>query len=217
MARGRPSKFTKERKDRIIEAISAGCTYEVASDYAGITRSTLWAWIKKGELGKDKNYQTFLNDIKKAESAGCIALLGTIKQASSKDWKAGAWILERRYGYSRDGVKSSRPEEEAVSIPKNTLEILREQAKELKKALAKAESAESWQAYSALQRQFLSVIQQIRQIEAEEGMADEMDGLSDEQLLAEITGAIISLPPILRQRLEAQINDLRNVVSMGEK
>lgn len=215
--RGRPSKFTKQRKERILEAIRAGCTYEVASDYAGITRSTLWAWIKKGELGKDKNYQTFLNEIKKAESEGCISLLGTIKQASLKDWKAGAWILERRYGYSRDGVKNSRPEKNTPEIPSNTLEILRNQAKELKTALAKAEEAESWQAYSALQRQFLSVIQQIRQIEAEEGMSDEMEGLSDEQLLAEITGAIISLPPILRQRLEGQIAELQNVVSMGEK
>lgn len=63
-----------------------------------------------------------------------------------------------------------------------------------------------------LERQFLQVVTQIKQIEAEEGMMDEMDGLTDEQLVQEITSAIISLPPILRQRLESDIQGMGNVV-----
>jgi hypothetical protein len=81
--------------------------------------------------------------------------------------------------------------------------------------MQKAEASQSWQAYAALQRQFLSVITQIRQIEAEEGGADELEGLTDEQLLQEITAAIISLPPILRQRLETSVKDLNNVIHIG--
>ena len=217
MTRGRRSKFTKERKERIIQAIGAGCSYEMAADYAGISRQTLWTWIKKGEEGKDRNYVTFLDSIKTAEIEGAMANLGTIQEASQKDWKAAAWILERRHGYSKDGMKSTRPKEEPVKMPKDILGLLRETAKDLKDSANNAKESESWQAYAALQRQLLAVVSQIRQIEAEEGMADEMDGLSDEQLLSEIEGAIVSLPPILRQRLEESIIGMKNIISIGEK
>lgn len=211
---GRPSKFKKPIKDLIIKAISSGATYELAADYSGITRSTLWAWLKKGEDPKNKSFHTFLNDVKRAEGEGLIHHLSNIKLASDKDWKASAWLLERRHGYSKAGFHKKEEQKEVV-LPSNTLDLLREQAKDLKRSMNKAESSESWQAYAALQRQFLSVIQQIRQIEAEEGLGDEMDGITDDQLINEITGAIVSLPPILRQKVEGIIFDLKNVVPIG--
>lgn len=214
--KGRPSKFTKARKDRIILAIAAGCTYEMAADYAGISRTTLWGWLRRGEDSKHKAYCTFLNDVKKAEIEGAMVHLGTITAASAKDWKASAWMLERRHGYSKDRPQHIQ-EETTPEIPENTLELLREQALDLKRGMHKAESSESWQAYAALQRQLLQVVAQIRQIESEEGMMDELDGLTDDQLLHEITAAIISLPPILRQRLESDIGNLTNVISINKK
>ena len=48
-------------------------------------------------------------------------------------------------------------------------------------------------------------------------MGDELEGLTDEQLLTEITSAIVSLPPILRQRLEGTINQIDNVIPMKVK
>lgn len=217
---GRPSKFTKPRKDRIVQAIAAGCTYEMAADYAGISRTTLWSWLKKGEDPKNKSYCTFLNDIKRAEVEGAMVHLGTITQASQKDWKASAWMLERRHGFSKDRPQR-QSEETPVELPENTLALLRSQAVDLKRSMAKAEASESWQAFAALQRQLLQVVTQIRQMEAEEGMSDEMDGLTDDQLVQEITAAIISLPPILRQRLEGDIMNMGNVMSIqkpqGEK
>ena len=214
--KGRPSKFTKARKERIVKAIEAGCTYEMAADYAGISRTTLWAWLRKGEDPKEKAYCTFLNAVKKAEIEGAMVHLGTITQASQKDWKASAWMLERRHGYSKDRP-TSQPDQEEITVPENTLELLRTQAVDLKRGMSKAESSESWQAYAALQRQLLQVVAQIRQVQAEEGMQDEMDGLTDEQLLSEISNAIISLPPILRQRLESDIGDMGNVIQIKKK
>ena len=61
------------------------------------------------------------------------------------------------------------------------------------------------------------MVAQIRQIESEEGMMDELDGLTDDQLVQEITAAIISLPPILRQRLESDIGNLGNVIAINKK
>jgi len=217
-SKGRKSKFTAPVKTRIIEALRAGTTYEIAAQYAGISRSTLYEWIKKGEQTTTGSYRTFYDNIKKAEAEGAVVHLGTISQASKKDWKAAAWLLERRHGYSKEGViRSDDREAKEIELPSNMLELLRMQARELKASMMKAESSQSWQAYAALQRQLLTVVQQIRQIEAEEGMGDELDGLTDEQLLAEITSAIVSLPPILRQRLEGSFSSMNNVIPIQGK
>ncbi len=215
--KGRKSKFTAPVKTRIIEALRAGTTYEIAAQYAGISRSTLYEWIKKGENTASGTYRTFYDNIKKAEAEGAVVHLGTISQASKKDWKAAAWLLERRHGYSKEGVMRAEEQIKEVELPSNMLELLRMQARELKASMMKAESSQSWQAYAALQRQLLTVVQQIRQIEAEEGMGDELDGLTDEQLLAEITSAIVSLPPILRQRLEGSFSSMNNVIPIQGK
>ena len=212
--KGRKSKFTTPVKDRIIEALRAGTTYEIAAQYAGISRSTLFEWIKKGEKEEDTAYRTFYDNIKKAEAEGAVVHLGTIAQASAKDWKAAAWILERRHGYSKEVVMKVEEQEKEIELPSSMLELLRMQARELRTSMAKAESSQSWQAYAALQRQLLQVVQQIRQIEAEEGLGDELEGLTDEQLLSEITAAIVALPPILRQRLEGTISNNDKIIKI---
>ena len=112
----------------------------MAADYAGISRTTLWGWLRKGEDSKNKSYCTFLNDVKSAEIEGAMVHLGTITAASSKDWKASAWMLERRHGYSKDRPQQTQ-EEPPQDIPENTLELLREQAVDLKRGMAKAESS----------------------------------------------------------------------------
>jgi len=212
--KGRKSKFSEPVRERIIEALRAGTTYEIAAQYAGISRSTLYEWIKKGEGFETGIYRTFYDNLKKAEAEGAVVHLGTISQASRKDWKAAAWLLERRHGYSKAGVNRAEETTKENPLPSSMLDLLKSQAVELRSSMAKAESSQSWQAYAALQRQLLQVVQQIRQIESEEGRGDELDGLTDEQLLTEITSAIVSLPPILRQRLEGTITNIGNIIPM---
>ena len=213
----RKSKFSDAVTARILEALRLGATYEIAAEYAGISRSTLYNWMEKGKEQARGQYRTFLDSIKGAEARGAIANLAMIESAAKAgDWKAAAWRLERRHGYTRDGYQAKQAEK-PVELPSNMLDLLRTQAQELKASMMKAESSQSWQAYAALQRQLLTVVQQIRQIEAEEGMGDELDGLTDEQLLAEITSAIVSLPPILRQRLEGSFSSMNNVIPIKGK
>lgn len=210
----RKSKFSKAVTDRIMEALRLGATYEIAAEYAGISRSTLYNWMEKGKEQSRGQYKTFLDSIKGAEARGAIANLAMIETAAkSGNWKAAAWRLERRHGYTRDGYQVHQKEQE-IKLPSNMLDLLRTQALELRSSMAKAESSQSWQAYAALQRQLLQVVQQIRQIEAEEGLGDELEGLTDEQLLSEITSAIVSLPPILRQRLEGTITTMQDVIKL---
>jgi len=217
MGRGRKSRICTEIIDRIAEALATGATFDIASKYGGISRNTLYEWMKRGELAKSGIFQELHDKINKALGEGAVHNLQNVHLAAKKgDWKASAWILERRHGYRRDGSAAATKEAASEELPKDPLEILKQQAKELKKTMAKAESSQSWQAYAALQRQFLTVVMQIRQIGMEDGSGDEMDGLTDEQLLSEITNAIVSLPPILRQRLESNFADLSNVIEIGK-
>ena len=212
---GRRTKFTKPVRDQIIAALRAGATVEMACDAAGIGKTTYYEYLKKADTHGGL-YRTFREEVNKAQADGAICLLGVIRSASAKDWKAGAWILERRYGYHRDGIGSQR-KQKTVEIPTDPHAILRQQAVEIKQTMEQAKASQSFQAYAALQRQFLSVVAEIRQIESELGENDEMDGLTDEQMLTEISNAIIALPPILRQRLENNLTAFSNIIPFVEK
>ena len=215
----RKSKLNPESLKRIVSAIELGATYQIAAEAGGVSRATLHNWLKRGKNGTTKTYKDFYEKFTQAESRGALTLLGEVRSHSVKDWKAAAWMLERRHGYRRDTPIDSLPKEETAT-PKTTQldykNLLIEQQKEIRQAIKKSEASQSWQAYTALQRQALIIAQQIRQVEAEEGALDKIDALSDEQLLTEITNAIISLPPVLRQRVAEDVSELAtsNIVAL---
>jgi hypothetical protein len=95
-------------------------------------------------------------------------------------------------------------------------EILETQITELRTSMDKAKESGSWQAYAALQRQLVSLMQELRALDAEEGAIDAHDRMTDEQLLSEIVNTIISLPPLLRQRVQSDLHSLvgSNVVAL---
>ena len=214
----RASKFTPETVERLLEAIRLGSTFKMAAEYAGSSRSTLHNYITAGRKARAGTKKAeFYAALVKAEAEGAISSLAVIdKAALGGDWKAAAWKLERRHGYHRDGVAQIQAENRSEKLPENTLDLLRQQAQQLKYAMDQSRASKSWQAFAALQRQMLSVVEQVRQMEAESA-GEEMDSYTDDQLVSEITNAIISLPPILRQRLESNIRDLGNVVGISKK
>ena len=81
--------------------------------------------------------------------------------------------------------------------------------------MTKAKDSGSWQAYAALQRQMVSLLSELRALDAEEGAIDQYDSITDEQVLSEIVNTIIALPPVLRQRVESDLRSLvgSNIVS----
>lgn len=83
---------TMKRTDKtvtaLIQALESGLTIDAACRLVGIHRSTWYEWREQPEL------QAVLSQaMAKAESV----LLGSIKTASQSDWRAAAWILERRW------------------------------------------------------------------------------------------------------------------------
>ena len=198
-------KFEKVR-GVIVQAIAGGASYRMACNVAGIVDSTFYTWMATGRDNPDSDFATFRSEVLQAESQQGQKMLALIQQHAVKDWKAAAWVLERRHGFTRDG-RVNTDQVKNVDIPKDTYDLLKQQAADLYSAVQQAEQSESWQAYAALQRQLLTVVQQIRAIDSENAMNTEI-GLTDEQMITEITNTILTLPPILRQRLEAFIVDM---------
>ena len=98
MTKPHADKFTPERAKAIATAIKLGATYELAAAYAGVSADSLARWRKK--------YKEFAEDLRLAEGAGVMVALMKIEKAASRDWRAAAWKLERRYpdSYGRSVV-----------------------------------------------------------------------------------------------------------------
>ena len=96
MARRTKLKEPKIRA-RLIEALKDGCTHKLSCQYAGVHVSRFYAWMSRGREDDKGIYKDFHDDVKLAEAEGAIENLKTIKAASKTDWRASAWLLERRH------------------------------------------------------------------------------------------------------------------------
>lgn len=86
---GRPTIRTPENAGKVIAALKGGATYRMAAAAIGCDETTLIRWRHADA--------DFASDCARAELAGSLELLKKIKAAASADWRAAAWILERRY------------------------------------------------------------------------------------------------------------------------
>ena len=117
---GRPTKFTPEIREKILQAIKASSPLETAAQFAGIVYDTLNNWRKRAEGERRGEYFEFFEEIKKAKAESDVrhvanivkvaqggALISerttqkkdgsieTIKTYARPEWTASAWILER--------------------------------------------------------------------------------------------------------------------------
>ena len=101
---------------RIIQAIKLGATKELAAKAGGIGARTLTRWLSDAKRnGEESAFAGLYQDVIEAEASGAThALACIVKAAKSGRWQAAAWLLERKYGYRRDGVKELR---EYATIP----------------------------------------------------------------------------------------------------
>ena len=97
---GAPKKRQRKRKttkaqqvgrDEIVENLKTGMTIEAAVTLAGITSSTYYRWLDADEK--------WAEECKGAVRFAEAICLERIKQAAMDrmDWKAWAWILEKRF------------------------------------------------------------------------------------------------------------------------
>lgn len=104
---GRPPVFTMEIQDRIVKAILIGAYVETAAISAGITKETLYTWMKDGIKRPDSPYRGFSDAVNKAIADAELHDIATIEKASVRNWQAAAWKLERR-NWQRWGRKDKQ-------------------------------------------------------------------------------------------------------------
>jgi transposase len=107
----RPTKLNPALQKKIVDLIKAGNYIETASAVAGISKDTLYNWLKRGARERErletnnrakpiKDEQAFLEFSDAVEQAMAEAEardVMIIANASKNDWKASAWRLERKY------------------------------------------------------------------------------------------------------------------------
>lgn len=110
--RGRPSKFTPERVEAILEALKSGCYVETAAIYGGVSTSLVYQWCDRGRKERERleifpdaepdatevPFMDFLEEVEKARANAEIRAVMQIQRAASEGtWQAAAWYLERSY------------------------------------------------------------------------------------------------------------------------
>lgn len=109
---GRPQTYNQERADRVCEAVRRGLTYKQAASYAGISYSTLNRWRIEGQQDDSASeFREFWKAFEQAGGEAAFRCLGYIDEAASRgDWKAAAWMLERRYPKEWGRSQGFRPD-----------------------------------------------------------------------------------------------------------
>ena len=87
------------------QALSIGCTYQLACDAAGWKYRTYREWMNKAEAG-DPKYADLPATVSRARAKRAMRWLASIEKAAAVDWKAAAWKLERleREEYGREAA-----------------------------------------------------------------------------------------------------------------
>lgn len=94
---GRPDELTEETQRRIVAALGAGNYREAAARAAGVSRSTLYRWLARGEREPAGKYGSFREELVRAEAAAEVRSVANIARAGESNWRAEAWRLERKH------------------------------------------------------------------------------------------------------------------------
>jgi soluble cytochrome b562 len=84
-----PSKKKPKTIELILANLREGLTKEVACSQAGITRMTLHRWCEEDE--------ELALDVQAAIDVSQAVLIKAVTSAAFTDWRAAAWMLERRW------------------------------------------------------------------------------------------------------------------------
>lgn len=122
---GRRTKLTPELRDRICAAVRTGAYLETAAVAAGLNKTTLHDWLKRGARAKRGTLHDFSNSVMAAiadseqdavrrlsdaasprtevttkqvvNKAGEVVTVETTTTPTLGDWRADAWRLERKF------------------------------------------------------------------------------------------------------------------------
>ena len=107
----RPTKLTPKLQEQVVGYLRAGAYVETAAAAAGISKETLYSWLRRG-AADEVPFAAFAEAVEKAQALAEMRDLALIGKAAETEWTAAAWRLERkfpsRYG-RRQAVEVSGP------------------------------------------------------------------------------------------------------------
>ena len=149
MARsGRPSKLASLDRKKFFQLIKQGIHPQIACDACGVNYFTMREWVRRGDgrdsKGRASNSELtqFAQEFNDAVAISQLNLVKGIHKASSKDWKAAAWMLERRFPehWSNNRRINQQVEKKVENLLNNLMWLMSTQAyEELRQAIQKIE------------------------------------------------------------------------------
>lgn len=96
---GRPTRLDRDTVTQLEQLIRAGTTIDVAAAAVGVSRASIYSWLKQGEKARKGTYARELREaVERARAESESVLVARIGQAAAKgSWQAAAWLLERRF------------------------------------------------------------------------------------------------------------------------
>lgn len=116
-----PSKFTAERRQRIIQALSIGASRNTAAGIAGVDESAIRRWIAKGkEAEPGSRFREFYEEVIQAEASPRMRALGIIyKEMPDNPVLAWKYIERREPGFAPPVAGIGAPSQQPVVIQLN--------------------------------------------------------------------------------------------------
>lgn len=97
---GRPTKLTPELLEEVVKYVRTGAYVETAAAAAGVSKVSLYDWLKRGKRGDKSNnglYIEFSEAMSQAVAESELRDIALIGKAASRNWTAAAWRLERKH------------------------------------------------------------------------------------------------------------------------
>ena len=105
---GRPSKLTPELQESICKTLGAGVDVETAALREGISRSTIYNWMKWGREGQEP-YASFVESTEIAQASVTTQVTYQILKASKSSWQAAAWWVKWQATRGAQKIELSGP------------------------------------------------------------------------------------------------------------
>src|SRR4051812_2957708 len=93
----RPTKLTPVVQEKIVQAIRAGNYAEISARAAGISPSSFYRWLERGEREPDSLYARFAEAVRLAEAEAEVHAVALLRRAMPNDWRAALAYLQRRH------------------------------------------------------------------------------------------------------------------------
>src|SRR4051794_6613029 len=106
----RPSSLKPEVHARLVGAVRAGLTIQVACQVAGVPPRTLYAWLERGAAQDtgDGRYGELRAGLARARAEACADPMARITLAAARgSWRAAAYLLETQFPERRAATGKS--------------------------------------------------------------------------------------------------------------